>query len=428
MVESIKRYAENFAIPKDFVKSFKDKLAEDNAKRAVAFSTYLIVVQIVLQILNALKGSGDNSAMHTTVQAVAVPIFYYIILSLGLLLTGIAFRVVFAFVRKGKIIGAEKIITLSNALLYTYVIITFAFNCLNMLAVTGIFSYVTMVVMIGALPIISPKQSIVSISLCFLATIGVAFATRNVSGTWDQLLSTDMWTSLIIITAFMIVSSVAMYKVYRDNFVKEKLLIEAQEEMFKLATTDQLTGCSNRNAMYKHLDTMWESASKNKYSVAVALIDIDFFKSYNDGFGHMEGDECLRKVAASLKSSFRRSYDLVARFGGEEFLIAYKSEPDKAFDMAETMRKAVEATHISHARKDVSDYVTISVGVCTVFPEEYKEYADIIKAADAALYQSKSNGRNRVTVCTNENVPESESEVLANALSHSNLSLAGSQV
>jgi diguanylate cyclase (GGDEF)-like protein len=189
-----------------------------------------------------------------------------------------------------------------------------------------------------------------------------------------------------------------MFNYYKNNFLGEQELARANEEVYKLAITDQMTGLLNRNALYTKLDEFWKSAIDGQYQIAIAMVDIDFFKSYNDTFGHLEGDMVIKSVAVAIKGTFRRSYDVVARFGGEEFIVVYKSDSKGASEIAETLRSNIEELKITAARKDVSDYLTISVGVCALMPSADIKADKILKLADDALYLSKENGRNRVTL------------------------------
>ena len=139
--------------------------------------------------------------------------------------------------------------------------------------------------------------------------------------------------------------------------------------------------------------------AREKQFFSVILCDIDFFKKYNDYYGHQAGDECLKAVAACLKRCINRSGDLVARYGGEEFgILLPNTDTQGAFEVAENIRKAVWEMKLDHARSEVSHSVTICLGVATTIPSGQSDGAEkLLKASDEALYTSKKNGRNQTS-------------------------------
>jgi diguanylate cyclase (GGDEF)-like protein len=172
-------------------------------------------------------------------------------------------------------------------------------------------------------------------------------------------------------------------------------LSEANKKLALLSHTDALTGIANRRAMDEVLNKEWLRAIRNKSSLSFILVDIDFFKLYNDNYGHPMGDECLKKVAATLNIIPRRPSDLVVRYGGEEFAFVLP-ETENAEVIAEDCRSAIEALKIKHSFSKIANVVTISVGFCTVFPKHGEHPAVVVDAADKALYQAKKTGRNKV--------------------------------
>ncbi len=172
----------------------------------------------------------------------------------------------------------------------------------------------------------------------------------------------------------------------------------ANARLQSLATTDGLTGVVNRRGLDAALDAEWSRISRDATHLAVLLVDIDFFKAYNDRFGHQAGDDCLRRVARCLSATVRRPSDLVARYGGEEFAVILPgTDHFGAIDMAERLRAAVQAMALPHP-DNPGGIVTISVGAATLHasgsaatvPEE------LIALADKELYRAKQAGRNRV--------------------------------
>lgn len=179
---------------------------------------------------------------------------------------------------------------------------------------------------------------------------------------------------------------------------REDELSQANAKLEQLTRIDGLTGVSNRRHFDEILEREAARAQRQARPLAVAMIDIDHFKLYNDSYGHQEGDDCLKQVAVALKNALRRPGDHVARYGGEEF-VAVMPETDLAGAtvVAEELRQAVEQLAIPHKSSPVAPVVTISVGVASCLPTKGLPSARIVEAADSALYRSKSAGRNRVT-------------------------------
>jgi diguanylate cyclase (GGDEF)-like protein len=165
-----------------------------------------------------------------------------------------------------------------------------------------------------------------------------------------------------------------------------------------LSATDGLTGIANRRHFDATLDAEWTRAARQGQPLALGLLDVDWFKNYNDHYGHQAGDDCLRKVADTLAATIARTGDLVARYGGEEFVfIAPATSAEDALGMARKVCEALQALALPHA---LSDYacVTASVGVASIIPDEASTPQTLIQAADEALYAAKAAGRNRAVL------------------------------
>jgi len=176
-------------------------------------------------------------------------------------------------------------------------------------------------------------------------------------------------------------------------------LARAIETLHHISTTDPLTGVANRRNFDDALALEWRRAARFRTPLSLIMIDIDAFKAYNDVYGHQAGDDCLRRVAESLQSHLHRAGDIVTRYGGEEFAVLVTGiERDRAGDLAELLRASIETMSIEHQSSPASGVVTISVGVATTVPDRDRDPADLLKAADEALYAAKAAGRNRVIV------------------------------
>ena len=177
----------------------------------------------------------------------------------------------------------------------------------------------------------------------------------------------------------------------------EKSLRASNKQLELLSTLDGLTGIANRRTFEKFLEREWKSSMRHTQPATAIMMDIDFFKLYNDTYGHQAGDDCLKKVAHTIEKSLRRPGDLVARYGGEEFVAILSDTPKKgAFGLAEKVRASVEALEIPHQASPVNKFVTISLGVASRVPERGDASSILISEADQSLYKAKQEGRNRV--------------------------------
>ncbi len=177
------------------------------------------------------------------------------------------------------------------------------------------------------------------------------------------------------------------------------LLAEANLHLERLAATDGLTGIANRRVFQNHLQREWNRALRAGTDLSLLMIDVDFFKAYNDAFGHQQGDEGLRRVAAAVAAHAERPGDVAARYGGEEFAVVLPGAgAEGARVVAEAIRAAVAAMALPHPKSSVADHLTVSIGAATRRPAKQDASGDLVAAADEALYRAKQEGRNRVVV------------------------------
>ncbi len=180
-------------------------------------------------------------------------------------------------------------------------------------------------------------------------------------------------------------------------------LEEANRKLACLSITDGLTNLTNRRHFDEVLIMEWQRAKRQRHPLAVAMIDVDHFKVFNDNFGHQSGDECLRRIAAVLSANVQRSSDLIARYGGEEFVIILPGMNVKdAAVFAETIRHRVQSEGLKHTKITETGVVTVSIGVGSRIPQLEDDVEIILREADLALYEAKRRGRNKV-VATGKN-------------------------
>jgi diguanylate cyclase (GGDEF)-like protein len=186
----------------------------------------------------------------------------------------------------------------------------------------------------------------------------------------------------------------AIVKARVRNHVNLKLKSDLLES---LAHIDGLTGISNRRRFDEALELEWKRAQRNQTPLSLVLMDIDFFKYYNDNYGHGMGDICLKQVATALFAGITRPADLLARYGGEEFIaLLPNTDIEGARMIAERLRGNVEALQLTHVYSDVAAFVTISAGLASLSPEAQDTAQNLLNQADQMLYRAKEAGRNRV--------------------------------
>ncbi len=174
-------------------------------------------------------------------------------------------------------------------------------------------------------------------------------------------------------------------------------LTEANRALERMSRQDGLTGLANRRFLDTYLAAEMARARRSKKELALVLCDLDFFKPYNDHYGHPAGDESLRQVAQALRSVCRRAADLAARYGGEEFaLVLPETGLAGAKQVAEHVRRAVAGLKIRHEHSEVAKHLTVSIGVASVLPGNASKPESLVAIADRALYQAKKQGRDRI--------------------------------
>lgn len=184
------------------------------------------------------------------------------------------------------------------------------------------------------------------------------------------------------------------YALTHQDITERKL---AEEKVLDLSRIDKLTNIANRRHFDNFFTDEWNRCKRLNMPISLALIDIDFFKSLNDTYGHLAGDECLRKIATALKNFTKRPSDICARYGGDEFIIVFgNTDLETSMVMINKLHDAIRELKIPNIKSSIKPTVTLSIGLATIYPNNKTTKEDLIKAADAVLYISKENGRNQV--------------------------------
>jgi diguanylate cyclase (GGDEF)-like protein len=176
-------------------------------------------------------------------------------------------------------------------------------------------------------------------------------------------------------------------------------LEQANQQLHRLANLDGLTQVANRRRFDEYLNLEWKRLVREKQPLSLVMFDIDYFKFYNDCYGHQAGDDCLKQIASALSRALKRPADLAARYGGEEFAaILPNTELLGAVAVARAIQEEVKQLKIPHERSEVSEYVTLSMGVTSTIPTQDLSVEDLVAAADEALYKAKKRGRDRFLI------------------------------
>ena len=241
------------------------------------------------------------------------------------------------------------------------------------------------------IPDFKPKIFISFLTLWYVALAGLlAYKSQTFVFGGPQVFALNVFLIALVIRILHYNSIVKTFiNTYRISTLNEKL--EA------LSMTDELTKLNNRRSFLYYIDMIWKQSRRLQLPINLLMIDVDYFKKYNDSQGHLEGDKALIAIAQCMKSQVKRDTDYVARFGGEEFICLLPFlEKDKALNFAKDLVQKIEDMKIPHPMSEHSKYVTISIGMASTIPDDHNSQTQLLDEADKALYKAKESGRNRV--------------------------------
>lgn len=379
-------------------KEFAEDINEVNLARGKITAIVFIVMEAVQFILwfNLNRGSLLNK-----------PIIYYGAMYIILQAAMIVFLIVF-FKLGADISKYDTAISLAGICFAgMFLLWCGGISLLDQLTSGQITVYTVAVIAIAVTPYYKP----VNLLIVYLINHGIFIILLPYFQKSHEILQWNYINSTTFLLIAWVISCMR-YKKQVDVFSIRKLLQQknvqlqrvnnelekANQKLERISLTDSLTSISNRMAFDKTIRTQWNSCKRYFIPMSLIMIDIDFFKAFNDNYGHQQGDQCLRKVAAALASCMRRSSDMVARYGGEEFaVIVTHMEQEKVLEYAEQLRKSVEQLSITHMYSSVAQCITISLGVHTEVPSEDSSVEKFIRTSDKALYEAKKS-RNSTAV------------------------------
>ena len=260
-------------------------------------------------------------------------------------------------------------------------------------------------VLMSVLIVFQSKEilTIFGLSLAIMATISTRFGITHQDNVWILIdLGVQFFVALIM--------SYAMTKHRQNRFINECIideqkkqleasndeLNEANQLLAQISLLDGLTEIPNRRKFDDYLRSEWLRAKREQTAIGLLMVDVDYFKKFNDSYGHQAGDDCLKSVARALQGSLMRPADLVARYGGEEFAVILPlTDSEGAMHVGESLCEAVRSIMLKHESSEWG-FVSVSIGAASLSPQGDNEFESLIKAADEALYRAKADGRNRV--------------------------------
>jgi len=281
-------------------------------------------------------------------------------------------------------------------LCHSFAFLTCSFAALNMITTESerlfLFIFSSNLFIITFIFNFKPKFFMSSAALFYALSTAILI---NHSSLFDESQYLHLFILYIFLTMMMV--KILHYNNQVKLFAEKARINQINNKLEALSKTDELTQLNNRRSLLGYMDFLWKQCGRLQLPVNALMIDVDYFKNYNDTLGHVEGDQALIAVAQCLKNQMRRETDYVARFGGEEFvcLLPYMGK-DAALNFAKNLVQTVEEMQIPHPTSKCSKYVTISTGLASIVPAEDCPHVRLLDEADKALYRAKKSGRNQV--------------------------------
>ncbi|MCX7714365.1 MAG: GGDEF domain-containing protein [Clostridia bacterium] len=354
----------------------EEKRTEANLKRIASFIFIILLFEFVSIIARIFKRSGivyGTSGIAVDFLFILVCVFYSLTIS--------------HFVHSKKTgLGFKKLLYMSFWVCFSF--FAMFFSTIELKNSGTLNYYAAAVVILSLFAVSSLKEIIPLIGMNFVYQSIIAIVYHK----WEL-------AQYCIIAAIMaVIISQLLFSFFVSSYVTQIRLEKTNEKLKELAETDMLTSLLNRRGVEKRLELIWPNTMRSNGKIIAALIDVDYFKLYNDKFGHIKGDECLSVIAECIKEDFRRATDVVSRYGGEEFLVVLTDMDDEhILDFMTRIKTRVEGRKIPAGKTAVSPYVTVSIGVAAVNPEKTMTFKSIFDNADAELYNAKNNGRNCIS-------------------------------
>lgn len=383
--------------------SFRNETIKINIRRGRMYSKYIIFAEIILSLTDIIF---NYNKYVTDFKFNNYLLMYFLMIGINVLY-------LFSLKNSRVCLRNLKIMELINT---SYIIFMMVWGAVISLMDQKLYGQI-MVYMVNliACSVIFYMDSRRLIIAYFMSTWVLFFGLPHFQASRDIILGHYINTVIFLICSY--VASRILYKNLYLNFKSKNLIIEANEKLKreinenrtmykqlqeankklkKLSLKDELTDLNNRRALREFIENLFKRIPKET-PVSIIMMDIDNFKSYNDKYGHVNGDEVLRQVSCKLNEILRGTIDFVARYGGEEFVyIALQTNENEIYEIAKEIRKKIYDLKIPHEYSEVCEYVTASLGVATIVPDNIESIYECIRNADISLYQAKIQGKNRI--------------------------------
>lgn len=383
------KFIDAFTCPKPYQTEFELSMADHNRSRLrfalpMVFSFSAIVTSFLL------FSTDLRNPDPLLVRILSLHVILMAVTSLTYVLLGLT--------RKGKRTHLILEKTIHRSFLFFGILWTMFFSFQSQVYSDQLTVYQFGVGFVAVISLITPSFSIF---LYALTTLIFIVMIPNYQ-TDSYLVTSDVLNSVYMLFIASFASSILYRNFLRDYILQMRIqeqnteLIRLNSQLEELSNRDALTGIHNRRFFDKQLTEEWQTAHQQQKILSLAIMDIDDFKSYNDYYGHIQGDLVLQKVVNCIQAITKRPGDSLARFGGEEFVLLLPNTDEAgALIVCNKIRLAVETLNLNH-EKSSSGKVTISIGVCTITPELDESFTTFIHHADLALYEAKRRGKNRV--------------------------------
>lgn len=376
--------------PENYKTEFITSITKINTVRSQITAKAFIVLELIMLTIHFITNKGNTFEPPDT---------YYVSMYIIMLFAMIVFLLI--FIKLGKNVPKHLIsIRYTGIFFISFILIWCAgISLLDQLISGQIIVYIVAIIAIAVTPIYKPFLLL----LIYLIIHSFFLILMPYFQKSAELLFANSINSI----TFLIMSwaiSYMRYKQWTEDFNNKitlqekndelkrinKELEEANQKLETLSQTDALTGVFNRFMFEIKIKDEWSRCKRYFTPLSLIMTDIDYFKLFNDNYGHQAGDYCIQQIAEVLSDCAKRSSDMVARYGGEEFIIVLPhTEKEKALELAEQMRKGVEEISVPHLHSDIADHITISLGVNTIIPSDESSIEDFINNTGRALYKAK---------------------------------------
>jgi diguanylate cyclase (GGDEF)-like protein len=384
-------------IPKDLFPTFQKEMDQVTFQRGRLVSIAIIAIECIMMILSLL--------LHGTM-AFESPNKEYFSMYVIMLVVMIAYQFMQPIVT--RLLVSNRIAGVIWVLVFTWFILEWSAG-ITFLDVKNGGQHTVYIVALLAISVITLFKPYASMILYISAHVPfvivlILYGSRG-NNLFGDLVNTSIMAVLSWLAARLLYTYQAKFWLNRHTIeIQNKeleginiKLEEANREMSRLYHTDALTGTFNRFKLVEVLENEWDRCKRHKLPISVIMLDVDYFKQFNDQYGHLEGDSCIIRVAEVMKTHAKRASEIVARFGGDEFLILLPHVDSKRVaEIAEQVRKSVELLMIPNEASPKQKFITVSLGTASCIPDTAHSVDDFIRWADIALYQAKNQGRNRV--------------------------------